>query len=284
MTCLMLTRRPLACLLPLILGVALLALPGPAGAEDEQPKGEESKGGEGKQEAAAGNTSPLTAAQDDEAKTLAAAIKKIGKKKNATLVLPVLEKIDTLAHEAFDKVLLKLLKHESSLVALRVADMWEWRVRDKKVAGKLWKASWAEKKNNRRYSVKAKVLKAFARGGIPLNPKQYKEVERAWRWIVGNPNPQNVPALSAIADYARLAADKRLFRPLAEELDEPGTDSPNAPGNPPADWWKRRWELWKGSKPAVVEALKALTGKEFDKTAEAKAWCEQKGKEKGVAW
>ena len=106
----------------------------------------------------------------------------------------------------------------------------------------------------------------------------------AWRWIVGNPNPQLSPALAAIADYAAIAGDKRLFRQLAEELDEPGTDSPNAPGNPSAEWWKKRWELWKAAKSAVVDALKALTGQEFDKTAVAKAWCEKNGKEKGVSW
>jgi len=267
------------------LGLALPAVPAHA---EEDPKGESSKGEDGKGEGEAGadepERSPLGAADDKNAKALAAELKKVGKKKNSSVILPVLEKLADLEHKDFDKPLLKLLKHESSLVALKVADMWEWRLRDKKLASKLWKASWGEKKNDRRYAVKAKTLKAFARGGIALDGKQFKDVERAWRWIVGNPDPRHAPALSAMADWVRLSKDKRLFRRLAEELDEPGTDNPNAPSNPPASWWEKRWKLWKDAKPAVVEALQAITGKEFDKSAEAKAWFDANGKKAGFEW
>lgn len=142
-----------------------------------------------------------------------------------------------------------------------------------------------EKKNDKRYAVNALVLKGFARAGLEIKDRDFKDIERAWRWIVGNPNPTMAPALVAIAEYVELAKDKRLFRQLAEELDEPGTNvNASDPNNPPADWWKRRWELWQASKPAVVSALLELTGKEFDKTAEAKAWLEENEKSFGVKW
>ncbi len=264
----------LLCLLGLLLPAVA---PTPAWAEDEakEEKGESEGEGEG---------SPLKTADDKEAKALAAAIKKIAKKKNANDVLPVLEKIDELEHKDFDKPLLRLLKHQSSLVAIRAAEMWEWRVRDKKVASKLWKASWMEKKNSRRFEVKAKCLIAFARGGIELNAKQFKEIERDWRWIVGNPDERYAKGLEGIAAWVVVSKDKRLFRRLANELDEPLATNPNSPSNPPASWWEKRWKMWKAAKPSVVEALKAITGKEFDKTEEAKKWCEANGKKAGVEW
>lgn len=264
-------------LLPLLLVMGLLAPAAPVLAEDEPAEGE--TGAEGEAE-----TSPLKPADDKEAKALAAEIKKIAKKKNANDVLPVLAKIEGLEHKDFDKVLLRLLKHQSSLVSLKAADMWEWRVRDKKVASKLFKATWLEKKNAKRFEVNARALKGFARAGIQLDARQFKEVEKAWRWMVGNPDERWGNALAAIAGYVTISKDKRLFRRLADELDEPMATNPNSPSNPPASWWEKRWKLWKASKPAVVEALQAITGKEFDKTAEAKAWCEANGKKAGVEW
>ena len=267
--------RPRIPLLAFLLTVLSLALP--AQAEDEG-KGEERKA-EGTEA-----QNPLKAADDKEAKELAKELTKAAKKKNAADVLPAMEKIAGLAHEDFDKPLLRLVKHESSKVAEQAADMWEWRVRDKKVASKLWKATWLEKKNARRYEIKARALKGFARAGMELDAKQFKEIERDWRWLVGNPDERWAPALAAVADWVALSGDKRLFRRLAEELDEPGTDSPSAPSNPPASWWEKRWKMWKAAKPAIVSALKAITGKEFDKTAEAKAWCEANGKDAGIEW
>jgi len=254
-------------------------------AEDE-PKGEDAKDGEieeGKAEDADEN--PLEACADAKAKLLAAELTKIRKKKNATVVLPVLEKIEDLQNVAFEKPLLKMLKHPSSLVALKVADMWEWRNR-KKVARKLWAATFGDRKTNkRRYAVKAKVLKSWPRAGLVLTDKQFKEVESDWRWIVGNPNPALAPALVAIAGYVEVAKDKRLFRKLAEELDDPAKKANMSdPNNPSQAWWEQRWKLWKETRPAAVAALKALTGKAFDKTSEAKAWVAANGKAHGIDW
>ncbi len=228
---------------------------------------------------------PLEACEDAKAKLLAAELNKIRKKKNATVVLPVLEKIEDLQHEAFEKPLLKMLKHPSSLVAHKVADMWEWRNR-KKIARKIWAATYGDRKTNkRRYAVKAKVLKSWPRAGLELSDKQFKEVASDWRWIVGNPSPALAPALVAIAEYACLAKDGRLFRKLAEELDDPAKKANmNDPNNPSQAWWEQRWKLWKETKPAAVAALEAITGKEFDKTSEAKAWLKVHGKAAGIEW
>ncbi len=261
---------------------------GLAQAEDGEAKKDDADKGDVKDEGEAGgdeDESPLEPCEDKRAKALAAEVKKISKKKNATLVLPVLEKIEDLAHKEFEKPLLKLLKHPSSLVAMKAAEMWEWR-NHKKVAKKVWSATFGDRKvNKQRFAVNAAVLKSWPRAGLTISDKDFRDIKGAWRWIVGNPNPANAPALTAIAEYVELARDKRLCRQLAEELDEPGTNvSANDPANPPKAWWERRWKLWKAAKPAVVSALMELTGKEFDKTAEAKKWFEDNRKTFGFDW
>ncbi len=277
---------------PAFLLALLLGVPHALAEEDSAPKD-----GEGSDMAEEGE---LTEASKDEAKKLLDALKKVYKKKNATKILPLLEPMDGLKHESWEKPLLKLLKHQSSLVALKVAGMWDGRVRDKTVK-KVWKAGWLEKVNDKRFPIKAKVLLAIA-GGAPadaepidgtkrpksswwiLDKAQYKEVERDWRWMVGNPNERYADALIDICLYFEKTKDKRFCRWLAQELDEPTAESPNSPSNPPAEWWERRWKMWKPMKPAAVAALKAITGQEFDKTEDARKWLKENEKTFGFQW
>jgi hypothetical protein len=259
----------LALVLALLVGAPWIA------AADEPPKGGA---------AAESEKDPLTPCDDARAKELVAELKKVARDKDPQVVLPVLAKIEGLRNEAFEKPLMSLLTHDSAKVATKVASMWAWRLR-KKIASRLWRASWGARKNAKRFEVKALVLEGYARAGVAIRDRDLREVESDWRWIVGNPDPANGPALVAIARWVRLSKDKRLFRKLAEELDEPGTNvTANDPGNPSRDWWERRWKLWHQAKPEVVAALQALTGETFEKTAQAKAWLEKHGKEFGVKW
>jgi len=229
--------------------------------------------------------SPLVAASPTQVKDLTAKLKKVVKKKNANDVLPTLAEIESLADPAFNKLLLKFVKHSSSLVATKAAAMWEWRVGGKKERKKLWKASWGEKKNHRRYELKARVLVALARAGHVLDARQYREVESDWRWMLTNPNPKLASALAGICRYFELTKDKRHCRRMAEELDDPCINvSANDPSAQPLEWQERRWKLWHASKPAMVAALKALTGQEFDKTEQAETWFKAHEKSFGFKW
>lgn len=269
-------------LLPAIFIAALFVAPAlvdaPSGLAEEPPF-EQPETDEG----AAAEPVELKEASTEEAKKLLDALKKVAKKKNATLVTPALDAMAGLKHQSWEKTLLKLLRHKSSLVALKTAGMWTGRVRDKNVR-KLWKASWGDKINDKRFVVKTKVLRALGLFGHVLDKKQYKDVERDWRWMVGNPNEKYADALIDICFYFEKTKDKRHCRKMAEELDEPLATNPNSPSNPPADWWERRWKMWKPMKVAAVEALKAITGQEFDKTEQARKWFEANEKEFGFKW
>ena len=103
-------------------------------------------------------------------------------------------------------------------------------------AKKLWKAGWSEKANEKRFPVKAKVLRALGLAGYVLDKNQYKEVERDWRWMIANPNVSYSGSLADICFYFQTTKDKRHCRLLAEELDDPtaGLDA-NDPNTPPVD-------------------------------------------------
>ncbi|GEM_PF-2062957 len=60
-------------------------------------------------------------------------------------------------------------------------------------------------------------------------------------------------------------------------LDPPAPVNVEAADNPPASYWKKRWEAWQAFKPALKKALEALLGRSFDKASEARAWIESRG-------
>lgn len=78
---------------------------------------------------------------------------------------------------------------------------------------------------------------------------------------------------------------KPAFRQIAEKLDEPVAKNPNDPNNPPASYWKERWEEWNGNVAYTRWALAQIVpGETFELTAEAKEWAEKHGKEHGIEW
>jgi hypothetical protein len=264
--------------------VGLLDAVGTARADEEEPSGPPGIEEEGAPAEPARKPEAPKAIDDEAAKPLLEALKKVEKKKDAKPILDALEAIAEVHNPEFEKSLLKLMGHESSLVAMRAATLWEGRIADDKVADRVWKSSWLDKRNERRFGVKARALRAMGTAGVALDKKQFDEVERDWRWMVGNPDESHAEALTDICAYFEATKDKRLCRRLAEELDEPVATAPNSPTNPPAEWWERRHKTWRAMKPAVVSALKAITGQEFDKTEQAKAWFEANRKSFGFDW
>ena len=71
---------------------------------------------------------------------------------------------------------------------------------------------------------------------------------------------------------------------FARELDQPGTDSPDAADNPPREWWEKRVKMWQGMHSAAVSALKRLTGQEFKTREAAKKWFTENQGTFGVKW
>jgi hypothetical protein len=90
----------------------------------------------------------------------------------------------------------------------------------------------------------------------------------------------------AAARYIGYVKYKPAFRLLAEKLDEPKSTLPvDDERNPPASWWKERWEEWERNVPYTRWALSQIVpGETFVQTAEAKGWAEANGREHGIEW
>ncbi len=257
----------------------LLSLPVRAG---DDPSGE---AGQDDEEA-------VETVSDAEAADLVRALKKVAKKRKVQPLLEVLDRIGLRSHEEFQAPLLKLLTHDNSTAAVRAAQILAvQRVEDEKdrekLVGKIWKEGWSDRDNERRMSVRGAALLAVT--GIekkPLEKDRFAEVERLWKWCVENPDKAWAPLLVSVATYVGRTGDKRMCRWLAEEIDNPadGQGSVDDPNNPPAEWWKRRWEMWHEAKGAVVDALDELTGERFKTTADAKAWFEAHVDDFGFHW
>lgn len=76
--------------------------------------------------------------------------------------------------------------------------------------------------------------------------------------------------------------EKRAFRLLLGNLEEPGPEDVDCPNNPPASYWEKRWKAWRSFKGDVREALRAITGVEFEKAALYKAWAKKEGAKQGI--
>lgn len=275
---------PFSTLFCALLLIFAVGIPGsfsvPANAEDESEEGAEEEKEDDEDEY------QLEEPSAEEARKLSAALKKAAKKKKAKDVMPALDAIEDYKHESFEKTLVKMLSHKDGAVGVRVAEMLCQRAHEKLMKS-IWKA-FAAKPNKRRYALKGKILLIWAEKEQKLDKKQIKEVEDDWRWMVGNPQKRFGEYLLDYCKYFEATADPRLFRRMAEELTEPGQNiAVNSPSNPPAEWWERKWNMWKLMKPGLVSALKAITEQEFDTTEEAKAWFEaneKTAKKAGIDW
>jgi HEAT repeat protein len=89
----------------------------------------------------------------------------------------------------------------------------------------------------------------------------------------------------AAARYLGYVKDKTAFRALAEQLDEPVPANPSSPSNPPASYWKEKWEDWARNYHYVRWAISELVpGETFETTKEAQQWAEAHGKEHAIEW
>jgi hypothetical protein len=266
--------RPLPAVLGALAALLLLGLLAPPlGAEGPDPEEPPA-------------TTALHDATDEEAKPIVEGLKTAARKRKREDAMPLLDAVGALRHPEFERPLVQLLQHPDAAVARRAAELLEPRVGalDAKAATALWKAGWMHPLNDKRHAIQAKTLRILARGGVTLDRKQHDDVAKLWRRHLGNPEASVVGVLLDIAWYYEHTKDKRLCRLLAEELDEPQPADVNSPTNPPASWWEARWKAWKELKPAVVSALRSITGQEFDKTDEAKRWFKMNERTFGFSW
>lgn len=227
---------------------------------------------------------------DEEADELEDVLKDALRAREVEEVFAGLDQLEGLSHASFQKPLVKLLGHKSLEVAERAAELLSQQIvedeRDRaKLAKDIWKAGWSDRANKGRWLVQGRTLEIVGTLlGEPVDNRQFKDVERMWRQMHDDPRKEDAPAVEGVAAYVIATKDGRLFKTLALALDEPGATDVDSGFNPPAEWWERRWHLWKQSKAAIADALTALSGEMFKGSEQAKAWADEHGREHGIDW
>jgi hypothetical protein len=201
------------------------------------------------------------------------AFRKAGKDTAARVEL--LTKLGGWDHPAVYKELSKHVKSKDYLVAVEAVIGCARQSTSKDKAGKLLcKVAAKEKRTN----VICAALVGMGKLGYD-HKSAYKEAESNFREDLKEKR-------LAAARYFGYIKAKSAFRMLAELLDEPKpTLPPDDPANPPASYWKERWEEWSHNSPYYRWALSQIVpGETFESTAEARQWAEQQGKEHGIEW
>lgn len=237
---------------------------------------------------------PTRAATDAEAKAALDGLAATARKKGPD-VLAALAALEGLRHPDFVKPLVKCLGHADEGVALGAARHLEIQKpapADEKVAAKeveraardLWKNGHQLPANDRRPVVKAAVVRILGTWSVTLDAKQFDEVRSLWARELGNPDPKRADALRHVIAYVEATKDRRFCRMLAEQIDQPTAANVHDAANPSASWWEARWKVWEQIGDPAVAALKALTGRAFASTAEAKTWFEANEKTFKFDW
>jgi hypothetical protein len=106
--------------------------------------------------------------------------------------------------------------------------------------------------------------------------KLWKEIESEFRSF------RNKEIMRASVRYFGLTKEKRVAKMLCDHIDEPAPGNVNDPNNPPASYWKARWDAWSYMRDDVVIALREITGQTFDTSKQARDWIKDHGRRIGI--
>lgn len=115
--------------------------------------------------------------------------------------------------------------------------------------------------------VAAVLVQSLAKLGY--QPSDWKLLEDLFR---ANYDQEHVPLQQAVILLAKEQKEPQALDLLLAHLDEPVPANPDAPDNPPAEWWEMRWKAWRVWRGDIGEALFAITGQRFTTAAEARTW------------
>jgi hypothetical protein len=89
----------------------------------------------------------------------------------------------------------------------------------------------------------------------------------------------------AAARYLGYIKAKEAFRILADRLEAPRPARVDDPKNPPASYWRARWEEFQSNAPYIRWALGQLVpGESFETRKEAEDWARTEGAKHGIKW
>lgn len=197
--------------------------------------------------------------------------------KGAAAEVVPLERLGGFDHPEILKAAAKYLKDKSREVAVAAVIAVSRQSKSKEAAGK---ALLAVLKSEKRTDIVCGAVVGMGRLGYD-NKAAIAEMTKLFQRDTRETH-------KAATRYFGYIKYKPAFRMLAEKLDEPHAlaENQNNPGaNPPASYWKERWEEWSTNVPYTRWALSQLVeGETFEKMDEAKQWALSEGKKHGIEW
>jgi len=257
----------------------LLLLPALLLADDEKPAAEkppEAKPEKRKTAAELEIPDPGTALEDPAVarQEVARFEKEMREASGAAKEAELLTRLGGWDHPDVLKAAAKYLKHKERDVAVAAAVAVARQGKSKEAAGKILLGTL---KTEKRTDIVCAAIVGMGRLGFDNK----SAVNEAMKFFQRDTKETH----KAATRYLGYIKHKPAFRQIAEKLDEPVSKSPNDPNNPPASWWKERWEEWNSNVAYTRWALAQLVqGETFELTAEAKEWAEKHGKEHGIEW
>ncbi|MCA8974375.1 MAG: hypothetical protein KDC98_06615 [Planctomycetes bacterium] len=115
--------------------------------------------------------------------------------------------------------------------------------------------------------IHAELVRSLSRCGYA--PKQWAEIQEEFERYY---ELERVPLQEALLELIIAHKEKQAIPMLLRNIDEPFAADPEAPGNPPAEYWEARWKSWQVWRGKVKDALFALTEQRFSTAAEAREW------------
>lgn len=116
-------------------------------------------------------------------------------------------------------------------------------------------------------AVQAELVRSLSRTGY--HGKQWQHIDDLFEREY---SLDTVVLQDALLDLIIAHKETQSVDILLRNIDPPQPVNVDDPTNPPAEYWKARWEAWSSWRGKVKEALFAITGQRFSTAEEARAW------------
>lgn len=181
--------------------------------------------------------------------------------------LQELEGLDTMQHERLVSILHKVMTRDPSTIVRAKAA----RALVAQPASKVLKIAMVQVKDR---SVLAEgtlaepMIRILSYYGAPA---------KVWKGLRSRFVDIGVNAQKAFLEHVAAKKDWDSVPLLVANLDAPAPADVNSASNPPASYWKMRWDKWKVFRPHVLTALQSILGRSFENAKDARAFIEKNG-------
>jgi hypothetical protein len=171
-------------------------------------------------------------------------------------------------HASLVPVLKKIMLHGGIVDAVKIKAANSLQAQPKKAACKVAMELLRDTRFQEQGSLSAPMIRLMSHHGAP---KKFWAYMRRRFLTLGTLGQQ------ALLEHIGSSRDWDSARLLLENIDQPSPADVDAADNPPAEYWKKRYDKWARCKPQVRNACEKLFGQSFTTRKEANAWLAKRG-------